>query len=854
MAKARADEQGRTASGEDQPPVGVADWQRSKYAGGRNSSASELPRFTSVLRPLVDAVAGMPASVHTKLLAGFLVSTLLLVAMAILSALVINRMSGQVQELARLQDKVNLSRQMEHLVTAQSHYRAMALLTGDESNNAMIAAAKQEFLGHLDAIERLGTPHEGALFRRVREANSRFAAASDRVLGLHRVGNIDEARRLHLAEEHAISHELEAAMRALQRDADQEMAAARAAFEADRALLTTTVVVCSAISLPLALLLGFVFSWSFVRPVRRIDAVLAKIAAGQFGQQVDVPNRDEFGTLSTNLNSMSTQLATLYSTLRLLNEDLQAKNEHLGLELAERRRIEAELAVARDQALDASRAKSSFLANMSHELRTPLNAIIGYSEMLHEEAEDQGQADLGADLRKIHTAGKHLLTLINDVLDLSKIEAGKTDLYLETFSITNMVGDVAAIVQPLVDKNANVLQVHCPEDLGAMRADMTKVRQALFNLLSNACKFTHHGTISLTVARETVDGAEWVTFAVTDSGIGISAEQMGTLFQAFSQASASTAHEYEGTGLGLAISRRFCQMMGGDITVESAVGQGSTFTIRLPAEVINPKTAPPPLAETAADGAPIVLVIDDDPATRDLLQRFLSAEGFGTVTAAGGEEGLRLARDVRPQAITLDVLMPGMDGWAVLAALKADAELADIPVILLTILDDKNLGYALGASDYLTKPVDRDRLVATLRQYACGPSPGTVLVIEDDDATRQLLQRTLQRDGWTVSEAENGRVGLERVAQTRPEVILLDLMMPEMDGLAFIAELHKQHAWRAIPIVVITAKDLTDDERVQLKGSVEAILHKGASSRQELLAEVRDLVAACVRRRQGATP
>ncbi len=214
---------------------------------------------------------------------------------------------------------------------------------------------------------------------------------------------------------------------------------------------------------------------------------------------------------------------------------------------------------------------------------------------------------------------------------------------------------------------------------------------------------------------------------------------------------------------------------------------------------------------------------------------------------------MRLAKDVRPQAITLDVLMPGMDGWAVLAALKADADLANIPVILLTILDDKNLGYALGASDYLTKPVDRERLVATLKQYGRGPSPGTVLVIEDDDATRQLLRRTLERDGWTVSEAENGRVGLERVAHTRPEVILLDLMMPELDGLAFIAELRKQHAWREIPIVVITAKDLTDDERVQLKGSVEAILHKGASSRQELLAEVRDLVTAWVRRRQGAT-
>ena len=427
------------------------------------------------------------------------------------------------------------------------------------------------------------------------------------------------------------------------------------------------------------------------------------------------------------------------------------------------------------------------------------------------------------------------------------------DLYLESFSITNLVHDIAAIVQPLVEKNANALQIHCPDDLGIMRADVTKVRQALFNLLSNASKFTDHGTISLAVAREMIDGAEWVSFAVTDSGIGMTPEQMGKLFQAFSQAHASTGREYGGTGLGLAISRHFCRMMGGDITVESAVGKGSTFTIRLPAEVIDAKTAPPPVVAPPVNGGPTVLVIDDDTATRDLIQRFLRADGFQIVMAADGEEGLRLAKNVRPHAITLDVLMPGMDGWAVLAALKADADLADIPVILLTIIDDKNLGYALGASDYLIKPVDRNRLLATLNQYGRGRSPGTVLVIEDDDATRQLLRRTLERDGWTVSEAENGHVGLERVAHTRPGVILLDLMMAEMDGFAFIAALRKQHDWREIPIVVITAKDITNEERMQLKGYVETILQKGAYSRQELLAEVRDLVMACMRRSQGAT-
>lgn len=258
---------------------------------------------------------------------------------------------------------------------------------------------------------------------------------------------------------------------------------------------------------------------------------------------------------------------------------------------------------------------------------------------------------------------------------------------------------------------------------------------------------------------------------MTDSGIGMTPEQMGKLFQAFSQAEASTARQYGGTGLGLAITKKFCQMMGGDITVESEVGKGTTFTIRLPAKVSAPKVQPVPAAESKPEllpeGASTVLVIDDDPTVCDLLQRFLSKEGFRVARASGGEEGLRLAKELRPTAITLDVLMPGMDGWAVLSALKADPALADIPVIMLTIVDDKNLGYALGASDYLTKPIDRDRLVAILNKHRReDPSP-LVLVVEDDADTREMIRRMLEREGWVVTEAENGRVGLAGVAENR---------------------------------------------------------------------------------------
>ncbi|HEU4370603.1 MAG TPA: response regulator, partial [Methylomirabilota bacterium] len=498
----------------------------------------------------------------------------------------------------------------------------------------------------------------------------------------------------------------------------------------------------------------------------------------------------------------------------------------------------------------ADRHKSEFLANMSHELRTPLNAIIGYSEMLQEDAADLGAGQFTDDLGKINAAGKHLLELINAVLDLSKIEAGKMELYLESFDVARLVQDIAAVIQPLAAKNANRLDVRCPDAIGVMHADLTKVRQALFNLLSNACKFTERGTVALGVAREAVDGQDWMVFGVSDTGIGMTPEQLAKLFEAFTQADAATTRRFGGTGLGLALSRRLCRMMGGDVTVESEAGRGSTFTIRLPARVAEaveepaPPTAP---ADRGPAGVGTILVIDDEAAVRDLMQRFLTKEGFRVVTAAGGEEGLRRARELRPDAITLDVMMPGMDGWAVLSALKADPDVTDIPVVMLTIVDDKNLGYALGASDYLTKPIDRERLVTVLDKYR---RDLPVLVVDDDAGVRQLLRRMLEPEGYAVVEAENGRVALERLRDGSPSVVLLDLMMPEMDGFAFVSEFRRHDAWRAIPIVVITAKDLSHDDRERLNGYVQKILQKGAHGRDELLAEVRELVAASVARRR----
>jgi PAS domain S-box-containing protein len=512
-----------------------------------------------------------------------------------------------------------------------------------------------------------------------------------------------------------------------------------------------------------------------------------------------------------------------------------------------------ELLRARREAETANSAKSQFLASMSHELRTPLNAIIGYSEMLAEEVEEKGDDGMLPDIGKIHSAGRHLLSLINDVLDLSKIEAGKMELIAETFEIRRMLDDVVTTVEPLVARNGNALRLDCPADPGTMHTDLTRVRQVLLNLLSNASKFTERGIVALAVRREDGAGRPAVTFQVRDTGIGMTPEQLGRLFEAFTQAEATTAKRFGGTGLGLTISRTFCRMMGGDVTVESAPGKGSVFTVRLPAVLAPPRSEAEPAVPVTGDGhAGTVLVIDDDPAARALIGRHLARAGYRVREAEDGRTGLARAREAAPDVITLDVMMPGMDGWAVLTALKADPALADVPVIMLTILDEQRMGFALGASDYLTKPIDRPRLLAALERWAHRAGGRNVLLVEDDPETRTIMHRTLERAGWNVTEAENGRVALDRLAERVPQLVLLDLMMPEMDGFEFLEALRRRPELRTLPVIVVTAKDLTDDDRRRLNGGVQDVLQKGDHSRDDLLAAIGDLVAARVAARAEA--
>jgi signal transduction histidine kinase/CheY-like chemotaxis protein len=591
------------------------------------------------------------------------------------------------------------------------------------------------------------------------------------------------------------------------------------------------VLVLSSIMAVLVLYFYIGFYLSVRQTVASLREVSGRLVAGDVSRQVSLANRDELGDVARAFNDVALALTATNASLK--DEVLQRKS-------------------AEQAAEQANRAKSQFLASMSHELRTPLNAIIGYSEMLQEEAGDTQHSEFIPDLQKIHAAGKHLLHLINDILDLSKIEAGKVDLFLETFSVEKLVTEVAGMIEPIARKNNNTFTLRSAPDVGQMHADVTRVSQCLFNLLSNASKFAQSGDVTLEVESITNQSRDSILFRVIDTGIGMTPEQLSSLFKPFTQADASTTRHFGGTGLGLAITRRFCELMDGTVSVESVHGKGSTFTMIIPRNVVprsldvDQTDRESPASSKAKHGlAPrgTVLTIDDDPGVLELLERYLIKEGYRVVAAKSGAEGLRLAAEIRPSAITLDVVMPEMDGWQVLRSLKSHAELADIPVVIVTMTDDMAQGFALGAADFLVKPVDRTRLLNVVERIKPSNQAARVLVVEDDPASSEMLTRLLKNANCQVAVAHNGVEALKRIEASLPDLMLLDLMMPEMDGFEVVAKIKNDARWRSIPVVVITAKDLTDEDRARLNGGVTRIFRKGTIARDELLRELRLLLA-----------
>ncbi|MGY2048408.1 ATP-binding response regulator [Methylobacterium sp. JK268] len=528
----------------------------------------------------------------------------------------------------------------------------------------------------------------------------------------------------------------------------------------------------------------------------------------------------------------------------------------LVMDITDLKQRELDLDLARSEAERANQVKSEFLANMSHELRTPLNAIIGYSQMLREDAADDGNAAAAADLTKIEGAGQHLLGLINDILDLSKIEAGKMELFFEEVEIPALLEDVRLLIEPVAARNDNRLTVTCAEGVTRMVTDVTKLKQSLLNLLSNAAKFTKGGQVGLAVTPDP-ERPGTLRFAVSDTGIGLSPEQVGRLFQAFQQADTSTTRRFGGTGLGLAITRSFARMLGGDVAVTSMLGEGSTFVITLPlrppaaalpaAPDASPAEAAGPVpaeAEPAGAEGPEILVVDDEVASRRIIGSLLVREGYRPIYAETGEEALRVARDRRPAAITLDVMMPRLDGWAVLQALKADPDLTPIPVVLVSIAADRGLGFSLGAAAVLSKPVDRGQLAAAIRVHRLQGEGEPVLIVEDDRAMQVLTARTVERLGCRAASVGNGREALDWLERhPPPRLILLDLMMPVMDGFAFLRVLRARPEHREIPVVVLTARSLSEAERAELVTMAEGVVAKGEAGRLDLRSVLQEALA-----------
>jgi signal transduction histidine kinase len=632
-------------------------------------------------------------SVHRKLLFGFLVGAVLLVGMATLSLLVIGRMSGRVAELDRLQTRASQAQQMLYLITVQSHYLAMALLTKDTTMDQQIAEAKSNFTDLLEGMQHTD-PADATFFKGLRDANATFAASSARVVALNEAGDYAEAQRLHVAESEMQSHDLELRLLSFVTSAQDQMRQAHAAFGADGTLLAGIVLAFSAASVIAAMTLGFVLSWAFILPVRKMERALAAITAGDFTQRVQVPNRDELGKLARDLNVSTERLAQLFDEERALTEELGLTNASLAR---------------------ASEAKSRFLASVSHELRTPMNAILGFTDALLAGVDGPLNEEQQASLGWVQRGGQDLLGLINEILDLSKIEAGKLTIDAEPFDPRELVEAVVAQHRSLAAQKGIRFAWHDAGAPAEVVLDRQRVRQILVNLFGNALKFTLEGAVDVETG-----GASDSEFhvAVRDTGPGIAPDQHEAIFEEFRQAEGTSP----GIGLGLAISRRLARVMGGEITVESDPGEGSKFHLRLPLDC---RTAPTHVAQPgeSRDGDSVLLSVDDDPSVAPLLQKMLAGHGYRVVAATSPGMAVSEARTLQPAAILLDVLMPGRDGHDILRELKGDPATSEIPVIVISVVEPADMPQL--ADGHLSKPVRKDPLLRALAEHGAAPAVQT---------------------------------------------------------------------------------------------------------------------------------
>ena len=770
------------------------------------------------LRPinwLSRLVARIPVRIRTKFLISLAVMVLVLVIIGALGLRVLGESNARFGTLATLQQKAatyralqNQNSQVRGLISARTSLFPGVAVPSDET----VESTLRQFRESYDLRRRVAVAggEERRLVAGIQSDYEQLVAVMTNAIQLDRAGRSTESQQLLRTQANPISEGIAGATDQLAATAEARTAALvsdnRAAYSNSRLIF----LVAAGAAIILALVLGFAISSSLSRPVQRMDVRLAELAEGDFSRRVDVPNRDELGTLAANLNRMNDELGGLYHKLET-----------------------------------ASRAKSDFLANMSHELRTPLNAIIGFSEVLLEQMFGPLNDKQAEYLGDIVTSGRHLLLLINDTLDLSKIEAGKMELELTTFALPTVLEDGVTMVRERAARHGIECRVDAGPDLDEVEADERKVKQVVFNLLSNAVKFTPDGGHVEVHARRVRDRAE---VTVTDTGVGIDPADRERIFEEFQQAG-----QQEGSGLGLALARSIVALHGGQLSVESERGSGSTFTFALPirqTSVSEAAESEPALAKgetarvhRASDAAPAtVLLIEDDPRSVELLTLYLEGGGFEVLACADGLTGMETARQQRPDTIVLDIMLPDLSGWDFLSLVKGDETTARIPVVIVSMLDERGKGLAMGAADYLVKPVSREDLLATLYPIITARDEDgscKVLTIDDDPVVIKLIETVLGEKGFTVVGALSGGEGVHAARTQRPDVIILDLLMPEIDGFEVVERLHAEPTTADIPIVILTAKDIAPDERERLAAHVAHLAAKASFSPAEFVELVR---------------